>query len=136
MNNRHYELTQEDMQYYKKHGFDVEGNVPILLPDAFNRKDCLNELRPGEIWLANIDIRKKQEYLSRKKVCPTLRIGEQAYAIDGEPIARFDSRPLFIHKSEEIKYDNYLTELRKKEQDEYNNYLKEKSKKDDNTRGK
>lgn len=128
------ELTQEEIAYLKKYDFDVEGNLPIFLAEANKRKDSLNELKPGEIWLGNIDSRKKQEYLSRQKICPTLRIGEQAYTIDGKPIARFDSRPLFIHKSEEIKYDNYLTELRKKEKDEYNNYLKEKSKKDDNTR--
>lgn len=111
MAHKDYKLTQEDMQYLKKHGFDVEGNLPIFLPDAFKRKDCLNEIRPGEIWLGNIDIRKKQEYLSRKKVCPTLRIGEQAYTIEGKPIARFNCRPLFLHKSEEMDYDNLLTKI-------------------------
>lgn len=100
-------LTTEEIEYFKKHGFDVNSNMPIFMDNAFSRKDCLNELKEGEIWMGNIDIRKKEEYLTYRSFIPSLRIGEQAYDIKGNPIARFDSRPLFINKNDEQAYDNF-----------------------------
>ena len=48
------------------------------------------------------------EYLSRRKFIPSLRIGEQAYDVEGKPIARFDTRPLFINKKDEQAYDDFM----------------------------
>ena len=101
-------LTTEEIQYYEKHGYDVKGNMPIFLEDAFKRKDCLNEIRMGEKWVGNMDARKTEEYLSRRKSIPSLRIGEQAYDIEGKPIARFVARPLFINKRDQQAYDDFM----------------------------
>lgn len=98
-------MTTEEIEYYKRSGFDVEGNLPIYIENACKRKDCFNELKEDEIYIGNTDTRDINLYISYKNFIPSLRIGEQAYDIHGKPIPRFYCRPLFINKSDEQNYD-------------------------------
>lgn len=77
--------------------------------DAKKHTSCHHELKQGEIWVGNTDVREGlsiPDYLIGKM--NTARLGEQAYYIDGKPIHREYCRPLIIHKSEEMIYDNIM----------------------------
>jgi hypothetical protein len=77
--------------------------------DAKKHTSCSYELKQGEIWVGNTDVREGlsiPKYLIGKM--KTARLGEQAYYIDGKPIHRKYCRPLIIHKSEELIYDNIM----------------------------
>jgi len=78
-------------------------------PDAKKHTSCHHELKSGEMWVGNTDVREGlsiPKYLIGKM--KTARLGEQAYYIDGKPIHRDYCRPLIIHKSEEMVYDNIM----------------------------
>lgn len=72
--------------------------------NAYRHTSCDHELRKGEIWLGNTygnnQWKKGVEIPERYKKLKTIRLGEQAYDIDGHPISRDYCRPLIIHKSE------------------------------------
>ncbi len=77
--------------------------------DAHKYKSCLHELAKDEVWLGNTKGNKDWEkgvdipnHLAHLK---TIRLGEQAYDIDGKPLSRDYCRPLIINKSEEPIYD-------------------------------
>lgn len=77
--------------------------------DAKNHTSCHHELKPGEIWVGNTDVRNGlsiPEYLIGK--VKTARLGEQAYYLNKTPIERWYMRPLVIHKSEEAIYDKIM----------------------------
>ncbi len=77
--------------------------------DANKHTSCHHELKAGEMWVGNTDVRKGlsiPHYLIGKM--QTARLGEQAYYIDGKPIHREYCRPLIIHKSEEMLYDKIM----------------------------
>lgn len=77
--------------------------------DAKKHTSCSYELKQGEIWVGNTDVREGlsiPKYLIGKM--KTARLGEQAYYIDGKPIHRGYCRPLIIDKSEELIYDNIM----------------------------
>lgn len=62
--------------------------------------------KPNEIFLGNVEVAKfPLNYLSSLK---TLRIGEQAYDIEGKPIDRDDMRPMFIDRSEHDAYGRIM----------------------------
>lgn len=90
-------------------------NMPsAFTDDAKKHNSCHHELKQGEIWVGNTDVRDGlsiPEYLIGKM--KTARLGEQAYYIDGEPIHRGYCRPLIIHKSEEMIYDSIMMERMK-----------------------
>lgn len=75
-----------------------------FVKDAHKQTSCVHELLEAEIWLDNtsgnnewekgVDIPKHFAHLK------TIRLGEQAYCIDGKPLSRDYCRPLIIHKSE------------------------------------
>lgn len=72
------------------------------------------ELKDGEIWLGNTsDI---EGYLKRPqfKDLTTLRLGEQALDIHGKKIPTDYCRPVFLHKSEEMKFDKIQIEISRK----------------------
>lgn len=80
-------------------------------PDAKKHTSCHHELKAGEMWVGNTDVREGlsiPDYLIGKM--QTARLGEQAYYIDGKPIHREYCRPLIIHKSEEMLYDKIMME--------------------------
>ncbi len=77
--------------------------------DAHKYKSCHHELAKDEIWLGNTSGNENWEkgvdipnYLAHLK---TIRLGEQAYYIDGKPISRDYCRPLIINKSEASIYN-------------------------------
>lgn len=77
--------------------------------DARKHTSCNHELKQGEIWVGNTDVIEGlsiPKYLIGKM--KTARLGEQAYYLDGKPIHRGYCRPLIIHKSEELIYDNIM----------------------------
>jgi hypothetical protein len=80
-----------------------------FIKDAKKHTSCIHELKQGEMWVGNTDVLKG---LSIPKCLigkmKTARLGEQAYYIDGKPIHRGYCRPLIIHKSEELIYDNIM----------------------------
>lgn len=78
-------------------------------PDAKKYTSCHHQLKAGEMWVGNTDVREGLSipgYLIGKM--KTARLGEQAYYIDGKPIHREYCRPLIIHKSEEMIYNNIM----------------------------
>lgn len=80
-----------------------------FIADAKKHTSCHHELKDGEIWVCNIDVREGHgipEYLIEK--LKTARLGEQAYYIDRKPIHRGYCRPLIIHKSEADVYDSIM----------------------------
>lgn len=76
---------------------------PEFTRDASQHRDCTRELKTGEVFLGNIRIDDgiRPELQSLK----TIRIGEQAYDLNGKPIQRSYCRPLFLHQSEVKLYD-------------------------------
>lgn len=88
--------------------------VGAVMPSAFTsdakkHTSCHHELKAGEMWVGNTDVREGlsiPDYLIGKM--QTARLGEQAYYIDGKPIHREYCRPLIIHKSEEMLYDKIM----------------------------
>ena len=70
--------------------------------------NCNHELKEGEVWLANTNVRKALEVPSYLKVLRTIRLGEQAYDINGNKIEQDYMRPLIIHKSESKAYDKIM----------------------------
>jgi hypothetical protein len=58
---------------------------------------CHHELANDEIWLGNTGTDIPEHYRHLK----TIRLGEQAYSIHGEPLSQNFFRPLIIKKREE-----------------------------------
>lgn len=86
----------------------MKNNTADFLPDANTHKDCSLELKEKEHFLGNHDVReglKLPDYLSGLK---TIRLGEQAYDLNGEPIERSYYRPLIVHASEYQLYNNIM----------------------------
>ena len=73
--------------------------------DAHKHTSCHHELKDGELWVGNTNL-SIPEYLRSKM--KTVRLGEQAYYIDGKPISRNYCRPLIIHRTEAQLYDNIM----------------------------
>lgn len=83
-------------------------NNKNFVKDAHKYTSCHWQLSKDEVWLGNtsgnerwkkgVDIPK--EYADLK----TIRLGEQAYCIDGKPLSRDYCLPLIIKKSEEEEY--------------------------------
>lgn len=83
-------------------------NNKNFVKDAHKHKSCDHELTKDEIWVGNtdgnerwtkgVDIPKHLEHLK------SVRLGEQAYCIEGKPLSRDYCRPLIIGKYE---YDEY-----------------------------
>jgi hypothetical protein len=68
-----------------------------------------SQLRPGEIWVGNSNVREGVELNPRiRGKMATARLGEQAYDIFGNPIETDYMRPCFIHQSEEKLYDRLM----------------------------
>ena len=80
-------------------------NNKNFVKDAHKFTSCEREVGRDEVWIGNtsgniqweagVDIPKKYAHLK------TIRLGEQAYDIEGNPISRDYCRPLIVHKSEE-----------------------------------
>ena len=95
-------------------GNGIGATLELFQDEAFTKHakkhtSCSHELKQGEIWVGNTDVLKGlsiPKYLIGKM--KTARLGEQAYYIDGKPIHRGYCRPLIIHKSEELIYDNIM----------------------------
>jgi len=70
---------------------------------------CHHELKPGEIWVGNTNVTNgvalPNHLIGKMK---TARLGDQAYDLHGKPIDPRYFRPLIIHKSEEMLYDNIM----------------------------
>lgn len=83
-----------------------------FVTDAQKHSSCHHELKSGEIWVGNTsgDSRWKKgvEIPSRYSSLKTIRLGEQAYDIHGNPISRDYCRPLIINKSEEEAYNKIM----------------------------
>lgn len=59
-----------------------------------------------EIWLGNTDLATwPKPYLTSLK---TLRLGGQAFDINGDKLPQDSYRPVFIHKSEHYRYDRIM----------------------------
>ncbi|MDR1937991.1 MAG: hypothetical protein LBQ73_05790 [Tannerellaceae bacterium] len=66
----------------------------------------VKEMRDGEVFLGNTYAKTWTEsYEKHFKSLRTIRLGQQAYSIDGEKLSPDYVLPLFIHKSEFEKYD-------------------------------
>lgn len=84
-----------------------KSDITFRFTETANRyKDCLHELKEGEIWLGNTGIFIPSCYSNLK----TIRLGEQAYDINGQPLNRNYIRPLILHKSEEEMYNKIYTD--------------------------
>ena len=98
----------------EKRGLAIGATLELFQDEAFTNDakkhtSCFHELKQGEIWVGNTDVLEGlsiPKYLIGKM--KTARLGEQAYYIDGKPIHREYCRPLIIHKSEELIYDNIM----------------------------
>jgi len=95
-------------------GFNLnseDNKEDLFLPNAYDYKNSSHELKKGEIFLGNIKISGQYddmgEYTKKRNSFNTIRMGEQAYSITGEPLPRNEHRPIFIHKREEGEYDRY-----------------------------
>jgi len=81
-----------------------------FMVDAKKHSDCSHELKKGEVWIGNT---KGTEIPGHYKSLKTIRIGEQAYDINGKPLDRGCYRPLILHLSEEPMY-NLIYDMRMK----------------------
>ena len=93
----------------------VKNTVLNLIEGANKHTSCDYQLRKGEVWLGNVCVNKEgvvcipKEYSKLK----TVRLGEQAYCINGLPLCRNHHLPLIISKSEEPDYDEiYMDRMR------------------------
>ena len=77
------------------------------------KKTCHKELKDGEIWVGNTDVRKGLKIPSRLATMKTVRLGEIAYDIHGNKIDQNYCRPLIIHKSEENLYNKIMLDALK-----------------------
>ncbi len=77
--------------------------------DAHKHKSCDHELEGDEIWLGNTsgneNWEKGVDIPSHWASLKTIRLGEQAYCIEGKPISRDYCRPLIINKTDEPEYN-------------------------------
>lgn len=81
---------------------------------AHKHASCHHELSEDEIWIGNtmgsdpwtkgVDIPKHYTLLK------TIRLGEQAYCIEGKPLSIDYCRPLIINKAEQALYDKMYNE--------------------------
>lgn len=75
----------------------------IFTPDAKKRTSCHHELSKTEIFVSNTKVIKGIQVPEHYAHLKTIRLGEQAYDIKGNPIERNFMRPLIIDKSEEVE---------------------------------
>jgi hypothetical protein len=75
---------------------------------------CDHELREGEKWLGNTCVSDGSTMDPEMAHLKTLRLGEQAYDINGEEIDRDYYRPLIIHISEFDEWNNIMMECVRK----------------------
>lgn len=72
------------------------------------------EKKEGEIWLGNYRIggfypnTNIEKYLKHLK---TLRLGVQAYDIEGKKLSQKIYRPLFVHRSEYDEYNRVMERI-------------------------
>jgi hypothetical protein len=89
----------------------------LFLKNAYDYKDCSHELKGGEIHLGNVKISGQynniEKYNTLKRLFKTIRLGEQAYSIVGDPLERNVYRPLIIHKTEIYDYEKYRKRISK-----------------------
>jgi hypothetical protein len=95
--------------------FENNSESDAFTKDAKKYNSCLHELLPDEIWLGNHDVKIREDLMELK----TIRLGQQAYCINGLPLHRGYIRPLIIHKSEEMIYNNIYMERIKKINENY-----------------
>lgn len=70
--------------------------------------DCTKELAKDEIWLGNTDVRQGLKVPDYCKNLKTIRLGEQAFCIEGTKLSPEYMRPLIVNKSEAQAYDNIM----------------------------
>ena len=82
--------------------------MDLYTEDAFEHTDCSRELKPGERFLGNQNIRQEPDIPDYLKHLKTIRLGEQAYDLNKNPIERDYCRPLIVHQSEYDAYNNIM----------------------------
>lgn len=89
---------------------DQNTSQPDLMPGAKQHTSCHHELKDGELWIGNINVRNGVEIPAHYRGLKTVRIGNQAYCIKGRPLDRNYMRPFIIHKSEVDKLNRIQME--------------------------
>lgn len=77
----------------------------IFTPDAKKHTSCHHELSKTEIWVANTNVLKGLQVPEHYAHLKTIRLGEQAYDIKGNPIERNYMRPLIVDKSDFLELE-------------------------------
>lgn len=89
-------------------------NNENFVKDAQKHTSCHHELAHGEIYVGNtsgnVRWEKGVDIPTRFAPLKTIRLGEQAYDINGKPLSRDYCRPLIIHKSEHEAHNRIMTE--------------------------
>lgn len=98
-------MTLKNLKYLSKYqNFDFTDNANKYV-------NCLHELTDNELFIGNISIDKSgtitiPNYLKHLK---SLRLGEQAYDINGLPLERYLHRPLIVGKQDYDEYNKIMS---------------------------
>jgi hypothetical protein len=85
--------------------------IQLPTPEQLKRrtKDIHPERAIDEFFLGNHDVQNGVELPEHLSGFSTVRLGEKAFDINGVPIARYEMRPMFVHKSEYDQYNRLMS---------------------------